>query len=71
MQTCGLPPAVWGCGGRCVALSSAGVDVRCCTFEDAGDSGYAGEVRDVVDARCRMLYGGILYPLRNILYNVT
>ena len=45
-----------------------GAGVRCCTFEDAGDSGCAGEVGD---ARCRMLYEGILYPLRNILYNVT
>ena len=57
MQTCGLPPAVWGCGGRCVALSSAGVDVRCCTFEDAGDSGYAGEVGDVGCAVCAVCAG--------------
>ena len=48
---------MWGCGGRCVALSSAGVDVRCCTFEDAGDSGYAGEVGDVGCAVCAVCAG--------------
>ena len=42
--TCGVGMR---CGGRCVALSSDGVGVRCCTFGYAGDSGYAGEVGEL------------------------